>query len=48
MGGTSIFRAVEDEHNLSVIIETLTQHGQVQTMVQRYIPEIKRGIREFC
>jgi glutathione synthase len=43
MGGTSIFRAVEDEHNLSVIIETLTQHGQVQTMVQRYIPEIKEG-----
>jgi glutathione synthase len=43
MGGTSIFRAVEDEHNLSVIIETLTQHGQVQTMAQRYIPEIKEG-----
>jgi glutathione synthase len=43
MGGSSIFRAAEDEHNLSVIIETLTQHGQVQTMVQRYIPEIKEG-----
>ena len=43
MGGTSIFRAVEYEHNLSVIIETLTQHGQVQTMAQRYIPEIKEG-----
>jgi glutathione synthase len=43
MGGASIFRAVADEHNLSVIIETLTQHGQVQTMAQRYIPEIKAG-----
>lgn len=43
MGGASIFRAVAEEHNLSVIIETLTQHGQVQTMVQRYIPEIKEG-----
>ncbi len=43
MGGASIFRAVAEEHNLSVIIETLTRHGQVQTMVQRYIPEIKEG-----
>lgn len=43
MGGTSIFRAKEGEHNLSVIIETLTQYGQVQTMVQRYIPEIVEG-----
>ena len=43
MGGASIFRAVADEHNLSVIIETLTRHGQIQTMVQRYLPEIKEG-----
>ncbi|MBL6690083.1 MAG: glutathione synthase [Pseudomonadales bacterium] len=43
MGGTSIFRAKEDEHNLSVIIETLTRYGQVQTMVQKYIPEIVDG-----
>ena len=43
MGGTSIFRAKQGEHNLAVIIETLTQHGQVQTMVQRYIPEIADG-----
>ncbi|MBO6557478.1 MAG: glutathione synthase [Pseudomonadales bacterium] len=43
MGGTSIFRAKEGEQNLSVIIETLTQYGQVQTMAQRYIPEILDG-----
>lgn len=43
MGGASIFRASENEHNLSVIIETLTDHGQVQIMAQRYIPEIVDG-----
>ena len=43
MGGTSIFRAVPGEHNLSVIIETLTNYGQVQTMAQKYIPEIVNG-----
>ncbi len=43
MGGTSIFRARENEHNLSVIIETLTDYGKVQTMAQRYIPEIVHG-----
>ena len=43
MGGASIFRAREDEPNLSVIIETLTDGGQVQTMAQKYIPEIVQG-----
>ncbi|MFT7218794.1 MAG: glutathione synthase [Candidatus Azotimanducaceae bacterium] len=43
MGGSSIFRATPAEHNLSVIIETLTAYGQVQTMAQRYIPEIVAG-----
>lgn len=43
MGGTSIFRAKEGEHNLSVIIETLTNYGQTQTMAQKYIPEIVKG-----
>ncbi|MDA0977543.1 MAG: glutathione synthase [Proteobacteria bacterium] len=43
MGGASIFRATATEHNLSVIVETLTQHGTVQTMAQRYIPEIVNG-----
>ena len=43
MGGASIFRAREDEPNLSVIVETLTNQGQVQTMAQKYIPEIVNG-----
>ena len=43
MGGTSIFRAGKKEHNLAVIIETLTQNGRVQTMAQKYIPAIVNG-----
>ena len=43
MGGASIFRAAPNEQNLSVIIETLTQHGQIQTMAQAFIPEISAG-----
>ena len=43
MGGASIFRAKKDEPNLSVIIETLTNYGQTQTMAQKYIPEIVNG-----
>ncbi|MCL4159683.1 UNVERIFIED_CONTAM: hypothetical protein GTU68_020532 [Idotea baltica] len=43
MGGSSIFRAREDEHNLSVILETLTSHGQHPIMAQTYLPEIKDG-----
>lgn len=43
MGGASIFRVAPGDHNLSVIIETLTQHGQRQVMAQRYLPEISQG-----
>jgi len=43
MGGTSIFRVGHGDHNLSVIIETLTAHGQRSIMAQRYIPEISEG-----
>ena len=43
MGGASIFRAAAGEHNLSVIIETLSQQGQQQVMAQRYLPEITDG-----
>jgi glutathione synthase len=43
MGGTSIFRARKDEPNLNVIIETLTEFGQQQIMVQRYLPAIIEG-----
>lgn len=43
MGGSMIFRHREGDPNLSVILETLTLHGQQQIMAQRYIPEIKDG-----
>jgi len=43
MGGASVFRIKEGDSNLSVIIETLTEHGTKLTMAQRFIPEIKDG-----
>lgn len=43
MGGSSIFRLKKDDPNVSVIIETLTNHGVESIMAQRYIPEIKKG-----
>lgn len=43
MGGASIFRTGINDGNLSVIIETLTQHGRTPAMAQRYIPEISKG-----
>jgi len=43
MGGASIFRHREGDPNLSVILETLTEHGGRQIMAQRYIPAIKDG-----
>lgn len=43
MGGSSIFRVQENDPNVGVIIETLTNHGQQYTMVQEYMPAIKDG-----
>src|SRR6218665_2419385 len=43
MGGASIFRHREGDPNLSVILETLTHHGQQQIMAQAYLPAIKDG-----
>ena len=43
MGGSSIFRVKPEDPNLSVILETLTDHGQQQIMAQRFIPEIAEG-----
>lgn len=43
MGGASVFRVKPDGSNLSVIIETLTEHGTKLAMVQRFIPEVKQG-----
>ncbi|MGP7733019.1 glutathione synthase [Oceanimonas smirnovii] len=43
MGGASIFRVKQDDPNLGVIIETLTEHGSRYCMVQTYLPAIKDG-----
>ena len=43
MGGTSIFRVDEKGINLGVISEVLTENGTKHAMVQRYMPEIKKG-----
>ena len=43
MGGASIFRTSQQDPNFSVILETLTQYGTRQAMIQKYIPEIKAG-----
>ena len=43
MGGASIFRVRDNDPNLNVIIETLTESGKKMTMAQRFIPEIKTG-----
>ncbi|NYT83502.1 glutathione synthase [Alcaligenaceae bacterium] len=43
MGGTGIFRLQPDEHNLSSILEMLTDFGTRTIMAQRYIPEIVNG-----
>ena len=43
MGGASIFRVKQGDSNLSVILETLTNHGKKQIMAQRYLPEIVAG-----
>lgn len=43
MGGESIFRVRENDANLGVIIEALTNHGATQAMAQKFIPEIRDG-----
>ena len=43
MGGASIFRVREDDPNISVILETLTELGQRTAIAQKFIPEISRG-----
>ncbi|MBA1193985.1 glutathione synthase [Pseudomonas entomophila] len=43
MGGASVFRHRPGDPNLSVILETLTQHGQQQIMAQAYLPQIVDG-----
>ncbi len=43
MGGAGIFRVRAGDHNLGVITETATHHGNRHVMLQRYLPEIAEG-----
>lgn len=43
MGGYSVFHVSVNDHNLNVILETLTQNGQTSIIGQKFIPEIKKG-----
>ena len=43
MGGQSIFRVKENDPNLNVILETLTDNGGVTIMAQQYLPAIRDG-----
>ncbi len=43
MGGSGIFRCKQDDANLGVILETLTDFGQRSIMAQKFLPEIKEG-----
>ena len=43
MGGASVFRVMDGDPNLGVIIETLTAGGREQIMGQLYLPEIADG-----
>ena len=43
MGGAGIFRLHRMDHNIGVVIETLTHHGRRTIMAQRFIPEIVEG-----
>ncbi len=43
MGGMSVFRVRQDDPNVNVILETLTEQGRRQIMGQKFIPEISNG-----
>lgn len=43
MGGSSVFRLHSTDHNISVILETITDFGRRSIMAQRYLPQIKAG-----
>lgn len=43
MGGTSIFHIRENDPNLNVILEMMTDYSTRYIMAQRYLPEIKDG-----
>ena len=43
MGGTSVFRLHRQDHNIGVVIETVTHYGRRTVMAQKFIPEIAKG-----
>jgi len=43
MGGSSIFRVKQNDPNIGVIIETLTEWQSQMIMAQKFIPEISNG-----
>lgn len=43
MGGSGIFRIHDADHNVNVILETMTHYGTRTIMAQRFIPEIAKG-----
>ncbi len=43
MGGASIFRVTPEDPNLSVILESVTEHGSKTVMAQQFIPQISEG-----
>jgi len=43
MGGASIFRLKSGDPNISVVLETMTQHGKMPIIAQRFIQEISQG-----
>ena len=43
MGGASIFRVKQDDPNLGVILETLTDFGSQTIMAQKFLPQIVDG-----
>ena len=43
MGGTSIFHLRQNDPNLSVVLEIMTQYNSRFVMAQRYLPAIKDG-----
>jgi glutathione synthase len=43
MGGQSVFRIMDGDPNMGVIIETVTRSGREQAMAQKFIPEIVSG-----
>lgn len=43
MGGASIFYVRENDPNISVILETMTDHSRRFVMAQKYLPDIKFG-----